>query len=82
MASSFIPIKNTRSSPSQLGSNDLGPLLGGEGLRTLDRCTNSTVNDQLREDTNGTGDTKENCVVAGLGETVVLEKYTRVLLNC
>lgn len=63
----------------QLGSNNLNPFLGGEGLGALDWSTNSSVNDQLWEDTNGTGNTEEDSVVVGLSQTVVLEQDTRVL---
>lgn len=62
----------------QGGTDDLGVLLGGERLWTLDWSTDSTVNDELRKDTNGAGNTEENGVVAGLGETVVLEEDTGV----
>jgi hypothetical protein len=35
----------------------------------------------LRKDTNGSGDTEEDGVVVGLGQAVVLEEDTRVLLD-
>lgn len=64
--------------PLQLGSNNLGPLLGGEGLGALNRGSNSTVDDQLWEDTNRSGHTEENSVVVGFSQAVVLEKDTGV----
>lgn len=57
---------------------DLDPLLGGEGLGALNGGTDGAVNDELGQDTNGTGDTEENGVVVGLSQTVVLEENTRV----
>jgi hypothetical protein len=63
----------------QLCANNLGPLLSRERLGSLDRSTNSSVDDQLRQDTNGTGNTEEDGVVAGFGQTVVLEQDTGVL---
>lgn len=56
----------------------LNPLVGGEGLGTLNGGADSAVNDELGEDTNGAGDTKEDGVVVGLGEAVVLEEDTGV----
>ena len=47
----------------------------------LNGGANSAVNDELRKDTNGPRNTEEDGVVAGLGETVVLEKDTRVGIN-
>lgn len=35
----------------------------------------------MRKDTNGAGDTEENSVVVGLGQTVILEENTRVGIN-
>lgn len=48
-------------------------------LGTLDRCTKSTVDDKLWEDTKGSRHTEEDCVVAGFTKTIVLEKDARVL---
>jgi hypothetical protein len=62
-----------------LRTNDFGPLLSGERLGSLNRGTNSAINDELRKDTNGTGDTEENSVVVSLSQTIVLEEDTRVL---
>ena len=39
----------------------------------------STVDNQLRKHTNSAGNTKENSVVARLGQAVVLQKDTGVL---
>lgn len=63
----------------KLSTDELGVSLSAEGLGTLDRSTKSTVNDDLRKDTKGTGNTEENGVVVGLGKTVVLEEDTGVL---
>jgi hypothetical protein len=63
----------------KLSTNQLSVLLSAERLGPLNRSTDSTVNDELRKDTQSTGDTKENGVVAGLSKTVVLEENTRVL---
>jgi hypothetical protein len=63
----------------KLSTDKLGVSLGAERLGTLDRSTESTVNDDLRKDTKGTGNTEEDGVVVGFGKTVVLEEHTRVL---
>lgn len=63
----------------QLSSNELGVCLSAETLGALNGCTESTVDDQLGQDTEGTGDTEQDGVVVGLGQAVVLEKNTRVL---
>ena len=44
----------------------------------LNGGTDGAVDDKLGKDTNGAGDTEENSVVVGLGETVVLEEDTGV----
>ena len=44
----------------------------------LNGSTDGAVDDKLGKDTNGAGDTEENSVVVGLGETVVLEEDTGV----
>lgn len=62
----------------QLGANLLGPHLGAEGLGALDGRADGTVDDELREDTDGAGNTEEDGVVVLLGEAVVLEKDTGV----
>lgn len=64
--------------PLQLNTNDLSPLLSGERLGSLNRSTDCTVDDELRKDTNGSGNTEENSVVVGLSQTVVLEEDTGV----
>lgn len=56
----------------------LNPLLSGERLGALNGRADSAVNDELGKDTNGAGNTKEDGVVAGLGQAVVLEENTRV----
>lgn len=61
-----------------LSTNELSVLLSRERLGSLNGGSNSTVNNELRKDTNGTGNTKENSVVLLLSETIVLEKDTRV----
>lgn len=58
--------------------DELNPLVSGEGLGALNGRAESTVNNQLRKDTDGARNTKENSVVAGLSKAVVLEKNTRV----
>lgn len=63
----------------KLSTDKLGVSLSAERLGALDRSTESTVNDDLRKDTKGTGNTEEDGVVVGLGKTVVLEEDTRVL---
>lgn len=65
----------------QLSSNDLSPLLGRERLGSLDRSTNCTVDNELRKDTNSSGNTEENSVVAGLSQTIVLQKNTGVCIH-
>lgn len=63
----------------QLSTDKLGVGLGAETLGALDGGTKSTVNDQLGQDTQSTGDTEENGVVVGLSQAVVLEEDTGVL---
>jgi hypothetical protein len=53
-------------------------VVGRVGLWSLQRHTEGTVPAELREDTKGTGDTKENGVVVLFNETIVLEEDTRV----
>lgn len=53
-------------------------VLGGEGLWTLERHTKGTIPDELGEDTEGAGDTKEDGVKVLLDETIVLKEDTRV----
>lgn len=66
-----------RSSHLQL-LNNLNPLLGGERLGALDGGTDGAVDNQLGKDTNGAGHAEQNSVVAGLGQTVVLQENTGV----
>lgn len=63
----------------QLGTDELGPGVSGEGLWPLDGGTDGTVNDELGKDTNGAANTEEDGVEVLLGQTVVLEEDTRVL---
>ena len=63
----------------QLSTNQLGVGLRAETLGALNGRTESTVNDDLRKDTKGTGNTEQDGVVVGFGKTVVLEEDTRVL---
>lgn len=69
-----------RCNPLQL-LDKLSPLVGGEGLGALDGGTDSSVNDQLGKDTNGTRNTEEDGVVVGLGQAVVLEQDTGVSVD-
>jgi hypothetical protein len=62
----------------QSSTNNLGISLSAEGLGTLNWRTNSTVNNELRQDTKGTRDTKENGVVVLFSEAVVLQQDTGV----
>jgi hypothetical protein len=64
----------------QLSADKLGISLGAETLGTLNGGTESAVNDQLRKNTERAGNTEENGVVAGLGQAVVLQEDTRVLV--
>lgn len=63
----------------QLSTNKLGVGVGAEGLGSLNGGAESTVNDQLGQDTEGTGNAEEDGVVAGFSQTIVLEKNTGVL---
>jgi hypothetical protein len=62
-------------------ANKLGICLSGEGLGTLDWCSNGAVDNELRKDSESAGDSKEDRVIVGFGETVVLEKNTGVGVN-
>jgi len=62
-------------------ANKLGPGLGAERLWSLDWRTERAVNDELRKDTESTGDTEEDGVEALLGEAVVLEEDTGVSVD-
>lgn len=61
---------------SQLGTHQLSPCLSGERLRALDRCTNRTIDDQLRQHAECAGNTEQNSVEVLLGQTVVLQQHT------
>lgn len=65
----------------QLGTNKLGPGISAEGLGSLDRGSDGAVDDELRKDTDGAGHTEEDGVEVLLGQTVVLEEHTGVLLH-
>ena len=62
----------------ELGTDELGVGLSAEGLGALNGHTKGTVDDQLGQDTNGTGHTEQDGVVVSLGQTVVLEEDTGV----
>lgn len=63
----------------QLCANQLRILFSAEGLRSLNWRTDSTVNDELGKDTQSTGDTEENRVIAGFSQAIILEEDPRVL---
>lgn len=63
----------------ELSTNELGESLSAERLGALDGRTESTVDDQLGQDTQSTGDTEEDGVVVGLSQAVVLQEDTGVL---
>lgn len=63
----------------ELSADQLGVGLGAEALGALDGGTQTTVDDQLGQDTQGTRHTEQDGVVVGLGQTVVLQEHTRVL---
>jgi len=65
----------------QLSANQLSVFFSAERLRSLYRSTDSTVNNELRKNTQSTGNTEEDCVVIGLSQAIVLEKDTGVLRN-
>lgn len=67
------PVRN-----SKLGTDELGPGLGGEGLRALDGSTDGAVDDELGKHTESAGDTEEDSVEVLLLEAVVLEEHTGV----
>lgn len=58
--------------------DQLDVLLGGEGLWSLNWQTKTTVEDQLRQDTEGSRDTEQHSVEGLLSQTVVLQQDTRV----
>ena len=72
----MLVIQNNHNLFLQLGTDELSVLLGAEGLGTLDRSAKSAVEDELRQNTEGAGNTKENGVEAGFGQAVVLQKNT------
>ena len=63
----------------ELSTNELGESLSAERLGALNGRTKSTVDDQLGQDTQSTGDTEEDGVVVGLSQAVVLQEDTGVL---
>ena len=68
-AQSAIP---TKALGLQLSSHQLGIRFCAEGLWSLNRCTKSTINDELWQDTQGSRNTEEHSVVVGLSQTVIL----------
>lgn len=67
--------------PLQLSADELGIGVGAEALGSLDGRTESSVDDQLGQDSQSTGDTEQDSVVVGFGEAVVLEEHSRVGIN-
>ena len=63
----------------ELSTNELGESLSAERLGALDGRTESTVDDQLGQDTQSTGHTEEDGVVVGLSQAVVLQEDTGVI---
>lgn len=63
----------------QLCANQFCVLFSAEGLRPLDGSPDSTVNDELGKDTQGTGNAEENSVIAGFSQAIILKEDTRVL---
>lgn len=74
-----MPTKTGNEKCLQLGTDKLGESLSAERLGAFDGGTETTVNDQLRKDTQSTGDTEEDGVVVGLSQAVVLEEDAGVL---
>lgn len=68
-----------RSRYSELSTDKLSISLSAETLGTFNRSTKSTVDDQLRKNTQGTGDTEQNSVVVGFVQAIVLQEDTGVL---
>jgi hypothetical protein len=62
----------------KLSTDQLGVGVSAEGLGALNGHAKSTVDDQLGQDTKGTGHTEQDGVVVSLGQTVVLEEDTGV----
>ena len=77
----MLVIQNNHNLFLQLGTDELSVLLGAERLGTLDRSTKSAVDDELRQDTEGAGDTKENSVEAGFGQAIVLQENAGVSID-
>ena len=76
---SFPPKSSHHSKSLELSTDKLGESLSAETLGALNRSTESTVNDELRKNTNSTRNAKQDGIVAGFGQTVVLEENTGVL---
>ena len=62
----------------QRSTNELSIHLSAERLGPLNGGTDGTVDDELRKDTERTGDTEEDGVVVLLGEAIVLQEDTGV----
>lgn len=60
------------------GLDQLNVLLGGERLWSLDRQAKTAVEDQLRQDTKGSRNTKQDSVERLLSQAVVLQQDTGV----
>lgn len=63
----------------ELSTNELGESLSAERLGALNGRTESTVDDQLGQNTQSTRHTEEDGVVIGLSQAVVLQEDTGVL---
>lgn len=63
----------------ELSTNELGESLSAERLGALNGRTESTVDDQLGQNTQSTRHTEEDSVVIGLSQAVVLQEDTGVL---
>src|SRR5690606_34726907 len=62
-------------------SSMISGIYDGGGDIPLNGHAKGTVDDQLGKNTDGAGDTEQDSVVVGLGETIVLQENTRVGVN-
>jgi hypothetical protein len=65
-------------SVSKLASNKLRIGLGAERLWSLNGHADGTIDDELGKHAEGTGNSKQNGVVVGLGETIILQENSAV----
>lgn len=77
----MLVVQNNHNLLLQLGANKLSVFLGAERLGALDRSAKSAVDDELRQDTKGAGNTKQNGVEAGFVQAIILQKYARMGVN-